>query len=66
MANKTLLTTFAKQFSVEQFYFSPVTVVPPYLNIPLASLYCFLSKVDPWDDEDNPPVPQNIQKYVCC
>lgn len=64
MANKTLLTTFAKQFSVEQFYFSPVTVVPPYLNIPLASLYCFLSKVDPWDDEDNPPVPQQDQRYI--
>lgn len=64
MANKTLLTTFAKQFSVEQFYFSPVTVVPPYLNIPLASLYCFLSKVDPWDDEDNPPIPQQDQRYI--
>lgn len=64
MANKTLLTTFAKQSSVEQFYFSPVTVVPPYINIPLSSLYCFLSKVDPWDDEDNPPLPQQNQRYI--
>lgn len=64
MANKTLLTTFAKQTSLEQFYFSPVAVVPPNLVTPLTAMYCFLSKVDPWDDEDNPPIPQQDQKYI--
>jgi hypothetical protein len=64
MANKSLLTLNAKQSSVEQFYYSPVTVVPPYYDIPLSSLYCFLSKVDPWDDEDNPPMPQEDQRYI--
>lgn len=64
MANKTLLTTFSKQTTVEQFYFSPVAVVPPNISSVLTSMYCFLSKVDPWDDEDNPPVPQQDQKYI--
>jgi hypothetical protein len=64
MANKTLLTTFAKQTSLEQFYFSPVAVVPPNLVTPITAMYCFLSKVDPWDDEDNPPIPQQDQKYI--
>lgn len=64
MANKTLLTTFSKQTTVEQFYFSPVAVVPPNISSVLTSMYCFLSKVDPWDDEDNPPIPQQDQKYI--
>ena len=63
MANKTLLTTFAKQTTVEQFYFSPVAVVPPNISSVITSMYCFLSKVDPWDDDDNPPIPQQDQKY---
>ena len=64
MANKTLLTTFSKQTTVEQFYFSPVAVVPPNISSVLTSMYCFLSKVDPWDDEDNPPIPQQDVKYI--
>jgi hypothetical protein len=64
MANKTLLTTNAKLSSVEQLYYSPVTVVPPYYDISLSSIYCFLSKVDPWADEDNPPMPQQDQRYL--
>ena len=63
MANQTLLTYNAKVSSVEQLYFSPVAVVPP-LTSPLSSLYVFLSKVDPWDDDNNPPVPQQSQKYI--
>jgi len=63
MANQTLLTYNAKVSSVEQLYFSPVAVVPP-LTSPLSSLYVFLSKVDPWTDDNNPPVPEQSQKYI--
>ena len=63
MANQTLLTYNAKVSSVQQLYFSPVSVVPP-LTSPLSSLYVFLSKVDPWADDNNPPVPQQSQKYI--
>lgn len=64
MANKTLLTTNAKLFSVEQLYFSPVSVIPPYFDSVLSSMYCFLSKADPWEDNDNPPIPQQDQRYL--
>jgi hypothetical protein len=64
MASNNLLTYNAKVSSVEQVYFSPVAVVPPYYAIPLSSLYCFLSKVDPWVDDNNPPVPTQDQKYI--
>ena len=39
MATKNLLTYNAKVSSVEEAYFSPVAVVPPYYDIPLSSLY---------------------------
>jgi hypothetical protein len=64
MTTTNLLTYNAKVTSVEQVYFTPVAVVPPYYTVPLSSLYCFLSKVDPWDDDNNPPVPTQDQKYL--
>jgi len=64
MASNNLLTYNAKVSSVEQVYFSPVAVVPPYYTVPLSSLYCFLSKVDPWTDDNNPPAPTQDQKYI--
>ena len=64
MTTTNLLTYNAKVSSVEQVYFSPVAVVPPYYTIPLSSIYCFLSKVDPWTDDNNPPVPTQDQKYI--
>ena len=64
MANKNLLTYNAKLSSVEQVYYSPVSVLPQANTVPLASIYCYLSKVDPWDDEQNPPAPTQDQKSI--
>jgi len=64
MASNNLLTYNAKISSVEQVYFSPVAVIPPYYTTPLSSLYCFLSKVDAWPDDNNPPAPTQDQKYL--
>jgi hypothetical protein len=64
MANKSILAIGAKVSSVEQTYYSPVAVVPPYTDIPVGTTYCFLSSVDPWDDDNNPPVPGLDQKYI--
>lgn len=64
MANKPILTIGAKVSSVEQTYYSPVAVVPPYTDIPIGTTYCFLSSVDPWADDNNPPVPGVDQKSV--
>jgi hypothetical protein len=63
MATKNLLTYNAKVSSVESAYFAPVVQLPLY-NVPLSSLFCFLSKVDPWLDENDPPVPTQDQKYI--
>lgn len=64
MAYKDLLLYGAKVASVEQVYYSPVAVVPPAITTPLAATYCFLAKVDPWLDENNPPAPTQDQKYI--
>ena len=64
MATKNLLTNAAAVSSVEQVYFSPVSVIPPYYDAPLSSIYCFLAKVDPWDDENDPPQPTQDQRYL--
>jgi hypothetical protein len=64
MATKNLLTYNAKVSSVEQVYYAPVAVVPPQTDVPLSSLFCFLSKVDPWPDENDPEQPRQDQKYI--
>jgi hypothetical protein len=64
MATKNILTYNAKVSSLEEVYFAPVSVIPPYYSVPLSSLYCFLSKVDPWTDDNNPPTPTQDQKYI--
>ena len=64
MANQSLITNGAKVSQVEQVYYSPVAVTPPFIisnntvvNPPLGTLYAFLAKVDPWADDVNPPMP---------
>jgi hypothetical protein len=64
MANKNILTNAAKQFNVQEVYYSPVAVIPPQIDIPLASIYCFLAKVDAWPDENNPTTPTQDQKSL--
>lgn len=63
MANKSLLTYGSKVFSVEQMYFSPTATLPPAYDT-LTSMYCFLSKVDTWSDDNNPDNPQQSQSYL--
>lgn len=63
MANKSLLTYGSKLFSVESVYFSPVVTIPPEYKI-ISSLYFFLSKVQPWDNDNDPEAPRQDQKYL--
>ena len=64
MAIQTLLTNLSKLYNVENMYYGPSSVVPPYYTRS-DSFYCFLASVDPWDDGDeNPPVPRQDQQYI--
>jgi hypothetical protein len=63
MANKNLLTYGAKVSQIKQDYYSPAAVVLPS-TLPLATTYCFLAKVDPWTDENNPPTPTQDQLNI--
>lgn len=64
MASKNLLTYGSKVFAVKQDYYSSVVVLPTATGVPLNSSYFFLSKVDPWVDNENPPTPEQSQKYI--
>jgi hypothetical protein len=61
MLNKSLLTYNANEFQVEQMYYSPVSMLN---GLNEYSLYCFISQVDPWLDDNNPPIPTQDQKYL--
>lgn len=63
MATKSLLTASSQLYNVENLYYSPSAIVPPYYNN-ADSIYCFLSQVDPWDDDNNPPVPTQDQRSL--
>ena len=63
MANQNLLTVFSKVFMSEQFYYAPSAVVPT-TGLPISSVYCFLAKVDPWSDNNNPPAPTEDVKSL--
>ena len=63
MANKNLLTYNAKVTQVEQDYFAPVASVAG-TNVPVSTLYCFLARVVPWPDENNPTTPTQDQKAI--
>jgi len=64
MAYQTKLVYGSKVGLVEQLYYSPVAQIPQQPGIPLSSIYCLLAKNDPWDDENNPPVPTQDQAYI--
>ena len=63
MANKSLLSYGAQVLSVSQMYYSP-TVILPTTNQNLISLYCLLSKVENWTDDQNPDAPTQDQKSI--
>jgi hypothetical protein len=64
MAVKNILTYNAKVSSVEQLYYAPVVTLPQANNIQVNSIYCFLSRTDPWGDDANPDQPTQTLKYT--
>ena len=64
MASKNLLTEYAKVIQSELMYYYPVITYPLNPSINLSSTYCFLSKIDPWTDDNNPPAPKQDQKSL--
>lgn len=64
MASNNLLTQYSRVIQSELMYYYPVITYPLNPNINLASMYCFLGKVDPWDDDNLPPVPLQDQKSI--
>ena len=63
MAYKNILTYNAKVSQVEQTYYSPTSVLP-ITGLPISSIYVFLSRVDPWNDDLNPDIPEQTQRYI--
>lgn len=63
MANKNTLTPQSRTVQVQQVYYSPVTVIPPNVDVPLGTTYCFLSKVEPWSNDNEPPEPTTDVAY---
>lgn len=69
VASQSVLTYGAQCSLVQQAYFAPATTVPfPQpggLTViqPPTTLYAFIGKADPWPDDENPPLPQQDQKY---
>lgn len=62
-ANNGILTYNDGFFQTSSVYYSP-TVILPVTGDNLSTIYCFLSRVLPWDNESNPPVPSQDQKYI--
>jgi hypothetical protein len=63
MANQNILTYGLKVTQLKQDYYSPSIFQTNSTN-PLQSIYCFLSRVDPWTDDGNPPTPTEDQQYI--
>ena len=63
MANQNILTYGLKVSQLKQDYFSP-SVFLANTTTPVESLYCFLSRVDPWPYDSNPPAPTQDQQYI--
>lgn len=64
MANQNLLVYGSRVSRVKQDYYSPTLVNKSAITKPVSVTYCFLSKVDPWPDENNPIAPTQDQKSI--
>ena len=62
-ANTAVVTYGGLTHEVNQYYDS-VTVQLPGTGHTKTTKYCFLSKVDPWPEEGNPPAPTLDQQYI--
>jgi hypothetical protein len=63
MAVSSILTSYSKVISIEETYQAPVVVIPN-TRIPLTSLYCFIGRVDQWDNDNSPEQPLQTQAYL--
>ena len=62
-ANTGILTYNSGVYNLRMNYYAPSSTIATTGNY-LGSLYCFLSKVDPWPVDEDPPVPQETQSYI--
>ena len=63
MANQNLLTYGFNVSQIKQDYYSPSLVLSGTTS-PTESIYCFLSQIIPWVDDNNPDAPIQTQKYI--
>ena len=62
-ANTGIVTHGGATHEVNQYYDS-VSVQLPGTGHTKTTKYCFISKVDPWTDDNVPPAPQLTQQYI--
>jgi len=62
-ANTGILTSYSGRFHTGLVYYSPTATIPVTGRV-VGTLYCFLSRVLPWPDEQDPPAPEQTQKYL--
>jgi hypothetical protein len=62
-ANTGILTYNSGVFQQSLVYYAPTAVLPLTGEF-LCSIYCFLSRVEPWPTEETPPTPLQSQKYI--
>ena len=63
MANQNILTYNSKVTEIEQNYFSPVAILPTTGQV-ISTLYCFLSRIDPWASDIDPDMPSQTTAYL--
>jgi hypothetical protein len=63
MANQKILTYNAPVVKVQQDYYAPVAILP-VTQQPIGTVYAFLSRVNSWDNDSNPPTPEQTQQYL--
>ena len=68
MTTKSILTYGSRVAQVSQDFYAPVAILPtvllPGYSPVIGTLYVFLSRIDPWGDENNPDPPQQTQQYI--
>ena len=62
-ANSGILTYNSSAYNLKLNYYAPSSTIATTGN-KLGTLYCFLSKVDPWPVDEVPPTPQQTQSYI--
>lgn len=62
-ANTGILTYNSGAYNLRLNYYAPSSTIATTGNT-LGTLYCFLSKVDPWPTDEVPPVPEQTQSYL--